>query len=441
MSNKMRKIGQSINEYVLVITLVTLAGVGMQAYIRRGIQGIVKISADTLAGETGDKVTYSGTEKSVLARSQWNPVAVEYEKNRISGGFFVAKKTGNQVYYVYYPDKNDLKNEIIIGGEIRTDSNQPGKFTSFDPVTGYPDAIYAANPALDARGNPIPETPLTELVKDGNGTIRKNIDGYDYSKYEIITGSTASKSVVQNGVIESGLIKFEQKNGPIKVEVEKKIIVKTDSISSGPRSLAEKDFHPAITEYYKKRMVEDRIGGFIQAEIKGSKVYYYLVTTDINNKTLIGGEDLRTHDFTQFDMNGFPVSTVSDTVDHGDNKGYEGHKYFVVLRTYGYVIDPKTKELVEIKDGYVIDPETKEIVGVKDGNGNIYRKGQIVTIRSVPASSTTAPETIDKAIRTKTIEKDTTHVTGAWEATYKLESANTFGAKDMNRKDDAPKLP
>ena len=39
---------------------------------------------------------------------------------------------------------------------------------------------------------------------------------------------------------------------------------------------------------------------------------------------------------------------------------------------------------------------------------------------------------------TKTINNDTTHVTGAWAATYKLESANTFGAKDKNGLNDVP---
>ena len=385
MFNKMRKIGQSINEYVLVITLVTLAGVGMQAYIKRGIQGIVKISADKLAGETGDKVAYSGTEKSILPRSQWNPVAVEYEKNRISGGFFVAEKTGNQVYYTHYPDKNDLNNKVIIGGE----NLSTHEFTSFD-WEGYADAVY---------------------TKDGKVSITPQDARANYSKYEIVSPSSeASKSIVQSGVIESGLIKFEQKS-PIKIErgteaSPNKITVETTSISSGPRSLAGKDWHPAMTAYLA-RMKEDKIPGFIQTEIKGSKVYYYVFTTDINNKTLMGGEDLRTHDFTGFDPDGFPVSTVDSNLK--------------ALRTYS---------------GYVIDPETKEIVGVKDEAGNIYRKGQIVTIRSVPLS--VGPETIGKVIRTKTIEKDETHVTGAWEATYKLESANTFGAKDktQNQKSD-----
>lgn len=367
---KTRKIGQSINEYVLVIVLVTLAGIGMQSYIKRGIQGIVKTSADTLAGEAGDTVVYSGSEKSILGRSQWHPLAIAYEKDRLSGGFFVAEKTGNEVQYIHYPDTSDLNNKIIIAGQDWAS----GDFISYD-WEGYIDAVY------DKDGN---------LIKDITSEEARD----SYGKYDIVSlTSAANKSVVQNGVVESGMVAFNQTK-PLKFEANKKITVDTVSKYSGPKSLALADWHPAMTAY-KTRMENDKIRGFIQTEIKGSKVYYYTFTTDPKDRMLIGAEDIRTHDFTGFDPDGFPISTV-------DNK-------LKVLRTYS---------------GYVTDPETKEIVGVTEtgcvgDSCRIYGQNEIVTISPVPATST-GPATVAVPMRTKTIDNDTTHVTGTWEATYKL---------------------
>ncbi len=406
---KMRKRGQSINEYVLVIVLVTLAGIGMQSYIKRGIQGIVKTSADTLAGEKGDTVVYSGSEKSILTRYdkdgnlQWNPAAIAYE-GRLSGGFFVAEKTGNVIYYNHYPDTSDLNNKIVIGGQDQAS----GDFTSYD-LAGYVDAVY------DKNGN---------LIKDFTPKQARA----DYAKYEIVSlSSAASKSFVQNGVIESGLVEFKYKD-PLKpltfeTPTPKKITVETHSKYSGPKMLAEDKRHPAMIEY-KDRMKRDRIKGFIQAEIKGSKVYYYTFTTDPKDRTLIGGEDMRTHDFTQFDPDGFPVKTVSDD-------------YIIVVINEGKENEKKVKEFKELwaYSDYGKDPKTKEIVGVIDSKDNIYRKNEIVTIRAVPATSA-GSDTLDKVMRTKTIDNDTVHTTGAWTAVYKLENANTFGAKDKTNPND-----
>ncbi|MDD5465675.1 MAG: hypothetical protein PHP73_04995 [Candidatus Omnitrophica bacterium] len=370
----MRKTGQSINEYVLVIVLVTLAGIGMQNYIKRGIQGIVKTSADTLAGEKGDTVVYSGSDKSILTRYdqagnlQWNPVAVSYE-SRLSGGFFVAEKTGNQVQYIHYPDTSDLNNKIIIGGQDQAS----GDFTSYD-WEGYVDAVYDKDGKLIKKFTP-------QEARD------------NYSKYDIVLlSSAAAKSMVQNGVVERGLIEFGYKD-PLKpltfnTPTPRKITVKTYSKYSGPKSLALADWHPAMTAY-KEKMEEDKIGGFIQTEIKGSMVYYYTFTTNPKDRVLIGGEDTRTGDFTGFDPDGFPVSTVDGKLN--------------VLRTYS---------------GYLTDPETEEIVGVTGSDGKIYGQHQIVTIS--PALQTTGPATVAIPMRTKTIDNDTTQVTGAWEATYKL---------------------
>jgi len=441
---KMRKIGQSINEYVLVIVLVTLAGIGMQTYIKRGIQGIVKTSADRLAGEKGGTVVYSGGEKSIITRYdeagklQWNPAAIAYE-GRLSGGFFVAEKSGNEIYYNYYPDTSDLKNKIVIGGQDQAS----GDFTSYD-WEGYVDAVYDASGTAQKLYQRV-EDPVTKQItlnevefdivngipiarKDSEGKPISPIHtGITYDKYEIVSlSSAANKSLVQNGVIEPGLVEFKYKDPlkPLTFEIPtstpKKITVDTHSKYSGPKMLADNKWHPAMTEY-KDRMKRDRIKGFIQAEIKGSKVYYYTFTTDPKDRTLVGGEDIRTHDFTEFDPDGFPVKTVAETFKWVETANKTKMREFNdVLWTYS---------------DYVKDPKTKEIVGVIDSKGNIYRKNEIVTIRAVPATST-GPDTLDKAMRTKTINNDTTHTVGAWTAVYKLENANTFGAKDRTNPND-----
>lgn len=389
---KTYKSGQSINEYVLVIVLVALAGIGMQAYIKRGVQGIVKSSADTLAGEEGDVVEYSGHKKSNLARYkdgklQWNPIAITYE-SRLSGGFFVAEKTGNKVQYVHYPDASDLKNKIIIAGQDWAS----GDFTSYDGE-GYVDAVY------DKSGN---------LIKNFTPEEAKN----NYSKYEVVLLSSAgNKPIVQDGVIEQGLIEFNYKNAasPLTVEtpVPKKITVETHSKYSGPKSLPEAAWHPAMTGF-QTRMEEDGIRGFIQAEIRGSKVYYYTFTTDPKNRTLIGAEDTRTHDFTEFDPDGFPLATVDSSLK--------------TLREYnGYVADPKTKEITGVIEA-----------GCVGDNCRVYGQYEIVNIS--PALPSAGPAITGKTMRTKTIDEDKTHVTGAWDSTYKL-GADIYKPKS----DKAPK--
>ncbi|MDD5477963.1 MAG: hypothetical protein PHG87_07215 [Candidatus Omnitrophica bacterium] len=372
----MRKRAQSINEYVLVIALVTLAGIGMQIYIKRGIQGIVKTSADRLAGEKGDSVVYTGSAKSILPRAQWNPVAIAYADNKLNGGFFVAEVTGNQVYYNLYSDSSNLNNKTVIGGQDLAS----GDFTSYD-WEGYVDAVY------DKNGNLIQSfTPKQARA--------------DYAPYEILSLNTAAnKSMVQSGVMELGLVAFDQKDHPLKFTADKKVIVHTVSKHSiSPQNLAAANWHPAMTAYQVK-MVQNNIPGFIQAEVQGNMVYYYTFTTDIKNKILFGGENLHTGDFTQFGPDGFPISTVDSNL--------------TVLRTYS---------------GYVTDPVTKEITGIIGSDGNIYGQNQIVTIS--PVLPTTGPATVASPMTTKTIDHDTTHVTGAWTAVYKLENANTFGARD-----------
>jgi Flp pilus assembly pilin Flp len=47
------KKAQSINEYAIIIGLVAVAIMGMQTYLKRGIQGVIKVSADELGDQFG----------------------------------------------------------------------------------------------------------------------------------------------------------------------------------------------------------------------------------------------------------------------------------------------------------------------------------------------------------------------------------------------------
>jgi len=44
--------GQSITEYIVLIGLVSMAIIGMQVYMKRGIQAAIKLSADELGSQT-----------------------------------------------------------------------------------------------------------------------------------------------------------------------------------------------------------------------------------------------------------------------------------------------------------------------------------------------------------------------------------------------------
>jgi len=59
----MRSSAQSINEYVIVIALVTAIFVSMQMYIKRGIQASIKDTADQL-GAQAEPYLFGGTVSS-----------------------------------------------------------------------------------------------------------------------------------------------------------------------------------------------------------------------------------------------------------------------------------------------------------------------------------------------------------------------------------------
>ena len=56
--------GQSISEYAVLIGLITLALVGMQVYMKRGIQGVVKVAADQLGPQQGQQVLIAGRRQT-----------------------------------------------------------------------------------------------------------------------------------------------------------------------------------------------------------------------------------------------------------------------------------------------------------------------------------------------------------------------------------------
>lgn len=47
-----RSLGQSIGEYVLLLGIITVALLSMQVYMKRGIQAMIKVSADQLGSQT-----------------------------------------------------------------------------------------------------------------------------------------------------------------------------------------------------------------------------------------------------------------------------------------------------------------------------------------------------------------------------------------------------
>lgn len=53
-TNKMDKRAQGITEYALVVAIAVVALLAMHPYFKRGVQSVVKVSVDQLAGFRGD---------------------------------------------------------------------------------------------------------------------------------------------------------------------------------------------------------------------------------------------------------------------------------------------------------------------------------------------------------------------------------------------------
>ena len=64
-------LAQSISEYILVIGIVTAAFVAMQAYVKRGIQAVIKVGADQVGDQQRAEETdpQKGAKTSSKTRS------------------------------------------------------------------------------------------------------------------------------------------------------------------------------------------------------------------------------------------------------------------------------------------------------------------------------------------------------------------------------------
>ncbi len=62
---------QSVSEYAILIGIITLALVGMQVYMKRGIQGVVKMAADEVGSQRDAEETdvLKGTKQQSQSRS------------------------------------------------------------------------------------------------------------------------------------------------------------------------------------------------------------------------------------------------------------------------------------------------------------------------------------------------------------------------------------
>lgn len=422
----MYKRAQSINEYVLVITLITIAGIGMLTYVKRGIQGNIKATADILAvGGKTDTALPAPVETGLAGladgniyqydkngKKQWHPVAQTYYDNY--GGFPTVVKSGNDIYY--YITKDGVKTKI--GGQDAV----TGDFTSYD-WEGYPVAVYNSSGVaqhLYTRVEDYNTKQITysevnfEIVKGIPVALKDSVirTGLTYNKYEMLRlNSTPSEGNLaqQKGIVEPGLVKYEMKPPGLVVNTQRNITV-TETALKNP-AISRSDYHPFVSGNYKT--------GFIDPVIKDSNLYYYHFTSDADNKTFIGAEDISTRDFTKFDPAGFAEVIFKEN----------GDAYTDLEFIY------KDADGREVKGS-----DTREVasVTVKKKDGSIigtYKKYQPVRISST-LPSWPLP-TASNPIRMKDINDEVT-VSGAWTATYKLENKDTFGALEKQKGKTGP---
>jgi hypothetical protein len=95
---------QSISEYVLVIGLVSAALVGMQVYMKRGIQAVIKDSADELGiQEDSEERNFQPVTKQSSQTNTVTGPATRRMRESLGGGNRVdfettANTTGTQTY-------------------------------------------------------------------------------------------------------------------------------------------------------------------------------------------------------------------------------------------------------------------------------------------------------------------------------------------------------
>ncbi len=385
----MCKKAQSFNEYALVIALITLVGIGMQTYIKRGIQGVIKGTAD-------DLVTQSTTAPKIpvvladgrIPESELHPTAKEYkEKN---GGSVEGIRSGNTISYYSFTSSPDDKTMI---GKEDTITHDYTEFGS----DGF--AIGVTNETTDKKKS----VPYSDLKFTRNedaktyATISVTVkqDGKvigTYGQYEMVrlSSSAAGEAAAQlKGIEEQGLYKFNQ---TITVTSNKNITVKQYALKatniSRYRADGKDNWHPAFVTGYLSRFNNQKPPGFIIVERKGNDVYYYYYpdSSDLTNKVIIGGEDAITRIYTTFNSDGRPDAT------------------------YNYLGDC-------IVQYYHIDGNGKLIWD------KVYKDYQIIRLKSEPPPAEFALPVLpveSSGTREKTINNDTTVISGSGEATYKL---------------------
>lgn len=410
----MYKKAQSINEYVLVVALITIAGIGMLTYVKRGIQSNIKATADVLAlsVKTGPdspapaKTGLAGLPDGNIDKKFWNPVAKAFYDN--NSGFATAVKSGNDIYY--YLTKDGVTTRI--GGQDAV----TGDFTSYD-WEGYPVAVYdsagTAKHLYERVEDPVtgeitlnevefivkadkrdPKAPgIPVALKDSDGKSKNIQTGLGYDKYQILRLSSppSEGEVAQlKGVAEPGLYKYDMpEETRLKVISNKSTTVKEYKQN---KDLTESLFHLSAEKYKSIN------GGFIQGEIQGSKVNYYHFTTDIADKALVGAEDMVTRQYTEFGVDGFASGVAN----------YAGDRY---MADFTYNIDSETKEIISV---------TVKYGGKEVGTYGKYENIIINPLPPPPKIGNPLSSLINSPKRETIINNDTTTVTGAWSATYTL---------------------
>ncbi len=429
----MCKKAQSINEYAMVIAIITLAAVSMQTYVKRGIQGVIKLSADDLMVWSNQtelaKLTpkpkldlpdgdyyYNNNPANPFKAENWHPAAIEYVEDY--GGFIHAEKTGNEVSYYHFT--TDLNNQTLIGKEDVFTRD----FTGFD-IDGFACGVRSEfnTPYIDLTFSPgVTSVTVKRRIRDPDVPIGSDgiipylyIPIGTYGKYEMVklSSSAAGEAAAQQkGIEETGLYSFKMADdNPLKVTSNKSITVKQYALKATiiPQWKADgtSNYHPAfVSEYLETATVPI-------VERTGNDVYYYDYPTlaDAAAKTngiTVGGEDAITRDFTSFGPEGYP-----DVVFDKDGYAYD----------IGFI---RTKNAAG------------EIISVRDTDGNTYKKYQIVRRSTTPVPPGSALPDLpvgSSGTRETIINNDKTTVSGAWEATYKL-GAETFGALEKKLGDD-----
>jgi hypothetical protein len=102
------KRAQNTNEYALVIVVVTLAAVAMQTHIKRGIQAVIKLTADDLVTQSTTKpVAFEVPADGKIPESELHLTAKEYKK--INGGYVWGERQGNTIYYYHFTSSLPIK--------------------------------------------------------------------------------------------------------------------------------------------------------------------------------------------------------------------------------------------------------------------------------------------------------------------------------------------